>query len=134
MELGITQQLAPLALPKTPGAATVLATGAGDRPVVLFEPRPDVKLFWSACPGLPSAALRALAESAGVPVVSADDQAIYAGYGYVGVHAATDRQVQVRLPQPATVRELINGRDWPAGTQDLTLDIKSGETLILQCR
>jgi len=38
------------------------------------------------------------------------------------------------LPAKSTVKELITGHDWPAGTQDLTLDMKSGETLILQCR
>ncbi|OGV65719.1 MAG: hypothetical protein A3K19_25850 [Lentisphaerae bacterium RIFOXYB12_FULL_65_16] len=134
MEIGMSKEFTPAVRPKAPGKATVLALGAGEWPVVLFEARPDVKLFWSACPGLPPALIRALAESAGVPVVSADDQAVYAGYGYVGVHAASERPVRVRLPQPATVKELITGHDWPAGTQDLTLDMKSGETLILQCR
>lgn len=133
MEIGCAAAFAPIVLPDRQTGAVLGALKGGDRPAALFEARSDVKLFWSAAPGLLPEMIRAIATVAGLPIVSAGNDAIYVGYGCVGVHAPSDGKRQIRLPRPASVRELLSGKTWPAGTQEVELDLNAGDTAILHC-
>jgi len=96
--------------------------------------RDAVRLFWSAVPGLRPQVIRALAEGAGVPVVCRGGDAIYAGSGFIGVHATQAGTKHVHLPVPAAVEERLSGRTWPAGSAAVTLEMATGETAILMLR
>jgi hypothetical protein len=85
-------------------------------------------------PRLPPEAIRALATVAALPVIARDNDAVYAGYGHVGIHARSTGTRRVVLPGTGAVRELLSGREWPAGTGEITLDLDAGKTAILRCR
>lgn len=134
LTVGVAKDFPPIAVPGdgTAPARTLARFVAGAAPAVLYAERRDCRLFWSAVPGLPPPVLRALAETAGVPVVCRSDDAVYAGHGFVGIHAATPGEKTVRLPHPGRVTELISGRRWPAGTTDVTVPMAAGDTVILR--
>lgn len=133
LTFGTPQPYPSVVLPSETGAAQVLGTLVpGGQPAVLFSEERNARLFWSAAPGLPPALLRTLADIAGVPVVCRTDDAIYAGHGFIGIHASQAGTKTVRLPHPGRVLDLISGQHWPAGTTELTVDMAPGETAILQ--
>ncbi|MBT3374905.1 MAG: hypothetical protein HN742_09065 [Lentisphaerae bacterium] len=132
LQLGISRPSAPVVLPVAPDAAHVLATFTGTQsPAVLYEERNDVKLFWSLVPGLKAEALRALAETAGVPVVCSSGDAVYAGNGFIGIHARTAGRKTVQLPYASAVKELLAGRTWATGTETVVIEMQAGDTAIL---
>ena len=131
---GTTQAYRPAVLPAETGAAKVLATlVGGTQPAVLWDDtRAGGRVFWSAAPGLRPEALRALAESAGVPVVCRSQDAIYAGQGFIGLHASTAGEKVVTLPRPGAAVDILTGRRWPEGTREVRLDLQAGDTVILR--
>ena len=134
MEFGAKRKFPSIVLPRAYEGALVLAgSTSDDRPVTLFQARKWGKLFWSAVPNLPAAAIRAIARSAGVPVTSNENQAVYAGYGCIGVHANCEKTVRVKLPRPGACREMFGGREWPAATSEVEFELKAGETRLLRC-
>jgi hypothetical protein len=131
--LGTPQSYPPIAVPAEAVAAHVLATLVpGGGPAIVYDENADRKLFWSAVPGLPPALLRALADVAGIPVVCRTDDAIYAGRGFIGIHATQPGEKQVYLPRPGRVEDLVSGQRWPAGTSQLSLTMNAGDTVILR--
>lgn len=133
LTVGVNTPFAPCVVPQSTDNARVLAsftTGGG--PAALCDERDECRLFWSAVPGLPPPVLRAVAETAGVPVLCRSDDAIFAGHGFVGIHAATVGEKRVRLPHPGRVTDLISGRRWPAGTTEVSLPMAAGDTAILR--
>jgi hypothetical protein len=81
---------------------------------------------------LPPALLRALADVAGLPVVCRTDDAVYAGRGFIGIHASQPGTKTIRLPYAGRVEELLSGRRWPRGTTEVTLSMAAGDTAILR--
>ena len=92
-----------------------------------------MKLFWSAAPGLPPEVIRSLAVTAGVPVVTSSNDAVYVGCGYIGIHARRPGARRIRPPAPCAMQDLIGGRLWPSGTREVTRHLDAGETAILLC-
>ena len=96
----------------------------------LYQRRGDCQLFWSAAPGLKPALLRELARRAGIPVISESNDGIYAGCGFIGIHAHSDGDKNLRLIGTGAPREILSGIAWPAGTAEITLRMRKGETRI----
>jgi hypothetical protein len=103
-------------------------------PAALYRERTDCKVFWSAVPGLKPPVLRELARRGGIPVLADTNDGIYAGCGFIGIHAHSDGEKRLRFPRPCAPREILGGRDWPAGTTEVTLRMKRGETRIFLAR
>ena len=133
MSFGTSGTFAPVVLPVTHDALVLARTAPDGPPCVLFAERPDRKLFWSAIPGLRPKLLRALADAAGLPVISRDDLAVFAGCGFVGLHCREAGSYTIQLPQPSVVTELLTGRKWPAETRQIEFELKAGDTSILRC-
>lgn len=116
------------------GAQGVLARFVkNDAPALLAQDREACKAVWSAAPGLTPEMIRSLATLAGVPVVSSSNAAIFAGRGFVGIHAKSHGSHQVRLPRPGPARELLTNQEWPKGTTEIRLELEAGDTAILMC-
>ncbi len=98
---------------------------------VVAEVRDGYRLFWSAIPGLLPEHLRALARFADIPVLSTTNDTVYCGYGFVALHAADDGERTLALPAPAAVRDLFSGQTWPAGTRQVTVPLRHGQTVLL---
>ena len=133
VEMGGGASYSPVALPARPGGLVMGTLKDSDRPAVVFHERADHKLLWSAVPGLPAGMIRSMSAVAGLPIVNSDNAAVYAGYGFIGLHARRSGPHRVRLPRPSAVRELISGRAWPAHTRTLEVNLDAGQTAIFQC-
>ena len=117
-------------LPENPPAAQVVGKLLDGQPAALYRETPQCKLFWSAAPGLKPALLRELARRAGIPVISESNDGIYAGCGFIGIHAHSDGDKNLRLIGTGAPREILSGIAWPAGTAEITLRMRKGETRI----
>jgi len=133
MEFGASKAFAPALLPSAPAGRVLGVLKSSARPAVVYHERPKVKLFWSAAPGLPPEVIRALAVTAGVAAVASSNDAVYAGCGYIGIHARRPGARRIRPPAPCAMQDLIGGRLWPSGTREVTCDLEAGETAILLC-
>ena len=133
VEMGVGASYSPVALPARPVGLVLGTLKDSDRAALVFEERADHKLLWSAAPCLPPELIRCLSGAAGLPILSSDNAAVYAGYGFVGVHARDAGVHRVKLPKPCAVRELISGRTWPAGTRTVEVGLAAGETAIFRC-
>jgi len=123
---------APILLPTAKSLPTAIATleATPDQPVAIWEKRPNHTLFWTAIPGLQPALLRCLAQAAGIPIIAEqNDDAIYAGRGFVSIHAAIAGDKHLRLPRPGPALELLSGKTWPDASQ-ITLKLNDGDTAI----
>ena len=69
----------------------------------------DYASVYTAAPLLPAALLRSIAAYAGCHVYNEQNDVLYAGDGILAVHAAKPGRRHLRLPRPATVRELYTG-------------------------
>lgn len=122
---------APVLLPAAKYLPTAIATleSTPDQPAAVWEKRPNHTLFWTAVPGLKPALLRCLAQTAGLPVIADQDDSVYAGRGFVGIHAASTGAKRLRLPRPGPALELLSGKTWPDASQIL-IDLNYGDTAI----
>jgi hypothetical protein len=133
MRLGVSEGYPPYAVPAAAGQAKILGTfETGGGPAVLYDELVGWRLFWSAAPGLPPEVLRGLADLAGIPVVCRSNDAVYAGYGFIGIHATQAGSKSVTLPRPGRVSDLLSGRSWPKGTRAVALPMEAGDTVILR--
>ena len=132
-EFGTGKAFAPVLLPEGQAGHVLGTLKDSGRPAVILDERRDVRLFWSAAPGLPPEVLRALALSAGLPVACDSNDALYVGHGYIGIHARAPGKRTIKLVAPSSARDLISGKTWPAGTREVELDMSAGETAILLC-
>lgn len=74
--------------------------------------------------------IRAFLEAKGVHLYTATEDVVYAGNGFVGVHAATAGTKQLRLPQPLRIVPVF-GPDLPVKTGDtLEFALKKHETAL----
>lgn len=103
---------------------------SSNAPAAYYETRDGCNILWTAVPRLKPSMLRALAVRAGVPVVSVSNDPVYAGRGFVGIHAASDGRKSLKLIGKGTPREIFSNKTWPAGTEQVELELKRGETRI----
>ncbi|MDD4097729.1 MAG: beta-galactosidase [Lentisphaeria bacterium] len=122
---------APVLLPAAKYLPTAIATleSAPEQPAAIWEKRQNHNLFWAAVPGLRPALLRGLAQTAGLPVITDQDDSVYAGRGFVGIHAGKGGVKHLRLPRPGPAMELLSGKTWPDATR-ITIDLNYGDTAI----
>jgi hypothetical protein len=133
LPIGVAQAYPPYAVPAALEQATVLASfETGGEPAAFYAEPAGWRLFWSAAPGLPPEVIRGLADRVGIPVVCRSNDAVYAGHGFIGIHASQSGSKTVNLPRAGRVVDLLSGRTWPKGTQALTLDLGAGDTAILR--
>ena len=117
-------------LPENPASDEIIGRLLDGSPAALYKKRDTHQLFWCAAPGLKPALLRELAKRGGIPVLSATDDGLYAGCGFVGIHAHTDGLKTIRLLGHGAPREILSGIGWPEGTTEITLRMRKGETRI----
>jgi hypothetical protein len=122
----------PLLAPRQSKGTLALLDGRTE-PAVVAETRATHQLFWTAIPGLLPQHLRALARYAKLPVLATSDDPVYFGHGFLALHAASDGERTIHLPEPAAVRDLLTSQTWPAGTKSVTLPFRYGQTLLLHC-
>ena len=133
LRFGVAQPYPPYVVPAAGGQAKVLASfEKGGGPAVLYDELGGWRLFWSAAPGLPPEVLRGLADLAGIPVVCRSNDAVYAGHGFIGIHATQAGSKSVTLPHPGRTVDLLTGRTWPKSAHTITLSMEAGETVILR--
>ena len=90
------------------------------------------QLLYSLAPGLSPEVLRLLAKVGGLPVLSDQNDPLFCGHGFILVHAASDGQKVIQLPDHAAETvELFSGQTWPAGTKAVTVDMKLGDNILL---
>lgn len=119
-------------LPRTTGKANVIGTlREGGRPAALYEERKDCKLFWSSVPGLTPPLLRSLAQKAGLPVISTTNDPLFAGNGFIGIHAGADGTKTLNLIGKGTPRDLLSNQKWPKNSKSISFDMKVGDTKII---
>ena len=131
---GPSAEYAPRLVPGADAQGVLARFVTGGGPALVTEDRGGCKAVWSAAPGLTPEMIRGLATLAGVPVVSSSNDAVFAGRGFVGVHAKRHGSRQVRLPRPGRVLELLTGREWPDGTREIGLELEAGDTAVLMTR
>jgi hypothetical protein len=117
-------------LPESPPDSEVIGKLLDGHPAALYQQQENCQLFWSAAPGLKPAMLRELAIRAGIPVISESNDGIYAGCGFIGIHAHADGLKTIRLIGNGAPREILSGLAWPEGTAKITLKMRKGETRI----
>ena len=117
-------------LPENPPASEVIGKLLSGQSAALFQKRATCQLFWSAAPGLKPQLLRELAAHAKIPVLSTTNDGIYAGCGFIGIHAHSDGLKTLRLLGDGAPREILSDMAWPAGTSEITLRMRKGETRI----
>ncbi len=134
LDFGTSKAFAPLLLPQPETDWTVLARfkGGGKGPATVMRRKKDATVIWSAAPGLPPEAVRALARTAGLPVAADSNDVVWVGNGFVGVHAHTGGVKVIRMTRPGPVRELFSGRSWPAGTRRLEVRLEAGQTALFR--
>ncbi|NOY81366.1 MAG: hypothetical protein GXP31_10225 [Kiritimatiellaeota bacterium] len=134
IEFGADKAFAPVFLPQPDATWAVLARfRSGEKGAAMVVRRAkDAVVIWSAAPGLPPEAIRALARTAGLPVAGSSNDVYYVGDGFVGVHARTAGVKTITLTRAGAVREVFRGRSWPAGTRRLEVRLKAGQTALFR--
>ena len=117
-------------MPKTTDGCEVLAKLADGRPSALYKAGKDCSIFWSAAPGLSPAVIRAISRRANVPVVASDNDGLYAGLGFIGIHASKLGEKEINLIGDGTPKDILSGQTWPKGTKTIKLMMRLGETRV----
>ena len=110
-------------------------TERGEDPGLLIKEMNGWRSVWSAAPGLPSTLLQHFAKTAGVHLYAERGDQVFAGEGWLGVHACLDGDLEIRLPQEAAeVIEQRTGKVIARGATRFTVSARRGETLLWRLR
>lgn len=117
------------------GYKTEAAHGAcperGDDPGLLIKEMDGWRSVWSAAPGLPSTLLQHFAKLAGVHLYAERGDQVFAGDGWLGVHACLDGDLEIRLPlEAAEVIEQRTGKVIARQAARFTVSTSRGQTLL----
>jgi len=105
------------------------STESGSDPGLLIKDLDGWRSVWSAAPGLPSSLLQHFARLAGVHLYIERGDPIYAGNGWLGIHACLDGNLEIRLPQEAAeVTEQRTGKVIARDASRFTVAVRRGET------
>lgn len=80
-----------------------------------------------ASPGAPVELLRRIAQDAGVWLYNESGDVVMGGGNFLGIHAVSDGQKKLRLPQSVAVTDVMTGRSLETGDH-LDFPMKLGET------
>jgi len=112
-------------------AAHGACTERDDDPGLLIKEMNGWRSIWSAAPGLPSTLLQHFARMAGVHLYAERGDQVFAGDGWLGIHACLDGDLEIRLPQEAVeVTEQRTGKVIARASRRFTVATRRGETLL----
>jgi hypothetical protein len=100
----------------------------GDEPALLIKELDGWRSVWSAAPCLPADLLQVFAREAGVHLYGDRGDQIFAGAGWLGLHARVDGALTIRLPQCSRVVDGRAGKVIADGAEEFTIASKRGET------
>ena len=114
--------------------ATVLGTlGAGvNRPGLVVKQVSGWRSIFSGAPVLPSSLLRGIAREAGVHIYSDADDVVTANRNFLCMYAPKGGKRTVRLPQRATVVDLIDGRTIARRVTQFELTMAENTSILLK--
>lgn len=113
-------------------SVTVHGRLANGKPGLVSKRGDGWTCYYSVAFDLPPTVVRNLAREAGVHIWVDSDDAVYTDGRYLGLHASRDGIKTIRLPRPARARELISGKPSEVKGGDLTLEMRRGETVLLE--
>lgn len=122
---GTSSAYEPTLLPEAGENDRVWATYADGTPAALARGR----FYWSAVPCLLAAQIREMADAAGILVVSRSDDPLFAGCGFVGIHAATNGTKTLKFPRGGNIRELFSGKSYGNG-DSVTIEMETGDNAL----
>jgi hypothetical protein len=88
----------------------------------------DWTSVWCGLPVLPPVILRNIARGAGVHIYSDGDDFVTANRFMVALHARYAGERTIRLPQPATVTDLMTGKRVAKKVATFRVNLKRNET------
>jgi hypothetical protein len=114
--------------------ATILGTlGAGlNKPGLVVKQVSGWRSVFSGAPILPSSLLRGIAREAGVHVYSDADDVVTANRNFLCLYAPKGGKRTVRLPQRATVVDLIDGRTIARNVTEFELAMAANTSVLLK--
>ncbi len=114
--------------------ATILGTlGAGlNKPGLVVKQVSGWRSIFSGAPILPSSLLRGIAREAGVHVYSDADDVVTANRNFLCLYAPKGGKRTVRLPQRATVIDLIDGRTIARNVTEFELALAANTSVLLK--
>ncbi len=92
----------------------------------------DFSVAYSATPGLPPGLLHNLAEEAGVHLYAEAGDALYAGRGVIGLHAADGGRKHIRLPAKHDVRRVLGHEGRWTAAQEIEFELGTHETAVFE--
>ena len=116
--------------------AVVLGTmGAGiDKPGLVVKEADGYRSIFSSAPILPSSLLRGIARDAGVHVYSDADDVVTANRSFLSIYAPKGGIRTVRLPERATVVDLIDNRTLARDVMEFDLELAENTAVLLELR
>ena len=80
----------------------------------------------------PTQELRSLLTDAGAHCYIDTNDVIYSGNGFLGIHASSDGEKNIRLPERFSVRQLLGGDMYAENTDSIRLYMKKYETVLFE--
>jgi hypothetical protein len=116
--------------------ATVLGKlGAGiDKPGLVVKEMAGWRSIYSGAPILPASLLRGIAGQAGVHIYSDADDIVTANRNFLCIYAPKGGKRIVRLPERATVVDLIDGRTIAENVSEFDLEMAPNSSILLSLK
>lgn len=97
-------------------------------PALISRDFTDWRSIWSAAPGIPASLLRKFAKEAGVHIYNSQDNQVFAGSEWVGIHARSNDTHKIVLPEKSDVYDEIKQKKIFEGVSEFYIDMDRGET------
>ncbi|OGV69480.1 MAG: hypothetical protein A3K19_33115 [Lentisphaerae bacterium RIFOXYB12_FULL_65_16] len=130
---GQDKQIRPLFTVSPTEGDDVLATYSDGTPSLVVRKTPQGTDVFLGTPAFTSQLVRVLAKLAGVHLYTDTDAAVWAGNGYLSVHAVQDGPLKIDTGTPANVTDAVDGTTLGNGPV-LVLPVRKGETRVLRIR
>lgn len=116
-----------------PEAAVLGTMGAGvDGPGLVVKEVDGFRSIFSGAPILPSSLLRGIAREAGVHIYSDAEDVVTANRGFLSIYAPRGGTRTVRLPDPATVVDLLEGDTLALDVTEFELELAANAAVLLK--
>jgi hypothetical protein len=89
-------------------------------------------VYYCPSPPLPADDIRRILRDSGVHLYLETDDPVMVGADTVAIHAAANGSKLIRIPRPATWRNVRTGETVATNAEQLTMEMRRGETLILE--
>ncbi|MFC1601101.1 beta-galactosidase [Candidatus Sumerlaeota bacterium] len=103
-----------------------------DKPGLVVKPQDGWTSIYSGAPILPSSLLRAIARTAGVHIYSDADDVVVANSGFLCLYSPQGGTRTVRLPEPATVTDMLTGQTIAEHATEFPLALAAHTTVLLR--